>query len=149
MLTKARAWGWVTVLVLSGNTLGLVAHQLATRILVPWIWSRPSAMTLAQNVTLITASAILLASPSVLIGALGAWLARRGQLWVGLACGLWGLTLVGRVPAYYPIATGVWYAPAVLVLLSSAIGGWMVDLSAQADALQRKYQAEDRLLVKH
>ena len=138
MLNKARAWGWVMVVVLSGNALGLAANQLAARVLVPWIWSRPGALTLTQNVTLIIASAILLASPPVLIGALGAWLARRDQMWVGLACGLWGLTLVGRVPEFYPIARGVWYAPAVLVILSSALGGWLIDLGEQARLLYSK-----------
>jgi len=73
---------------------------------------------------LIAVSFVLLAAPPVLVGAFSGWLARRAQIWVGLASGLWALSLIGRVPAEFPIAAGVWYAPTVLVLLSGALGGW-------------------------
>jgi len=49
---------------------------------------------------------------------------------------LWGFSLVSTVPAVLPIASGVWYAPTVLVLLSSMLGGWMLDLRAQARSPQ-------------
>ena len=54
-------------------------------------------------------------------GAFAGWLARRWHLWVGLASGLWALGLIGLVPAGIPIASGLWYAPTVLVMLS----GWL------------------------
>jgi hypothetical protein len=79
----------------------------------------------------IALAAIWLAAPPVLLGALGAWLARRAQVWVGLACGLWSVTLIDAAPKIYPIIVGIWYAPTVLVLLSGALGGWMLDLRAQ------------------
>ena len=122
---------------LTGNALGLGANWAAVRLVLPWLWSgvNDDAGVLAR-MGLVAASAILLAAPPVLWGALGAWLARREQLWVGLACGLWGFVLIDSVPAVLPIASGVWYAPTVLVLLSSMLGGWMLDLRAQARALQ-------------
>jgi hypothetical protein len=120
---------------LTGNVLGLVANWAAVRVALPWLWSgvNDDASMLAR-MGLVAVSAIVLAAPPVLWGALGAWLARREQLWVGLACGLWGFALIDTVPASFPIAPGVWYAPAVLVLLSSMLGGWMLDLRAQARA---------------
>jgi hypothetical protein len=125
--------------VFAGNVLGLVAYQLAMQIVVPWLWSQMNGeTTLLGGVLLIALSAIALAAPPVLLGALGAWLARRDELWVGLACGLWGVSLVGRVPEFYPIARGVWYAPAVLIILSSALGGWLIDLREQAYQLMTK-----------
>jgi hypothetical protein len=63
---------------------------------------------------------------------------RVAQALVGLACGLWSLTLLGRVPAGFPIAAGVWYAPTILVLLSGALGGWMMDLRAAAGTFSRE-----------
>jgi hypothetical protein len=130
-------WPRVAFAVIAGNGLGLAAHLAAIRLVIPWLWSGAGdATSLAASMGLVAVSFMLVAAPPVLLGALGAWLARRGQVWVGLTCGLWSLTLVGAVPAYFPIAPGVWYAPTVLVLLSGALGGWMVDLSAQARSLR-------------
>ncbi|HLE27829.1 MAG TPA: hypothetical protein VI793_06915 [Anaerolineales bacterium] len=126
------SWTRVIAVVFVGNTLGVVSNRLASQALIPWLWSgRAGSAGLFDGVGLVTLSAILLAAPPVLLGALGAWLARRDPMWVGLACGLWGFALIGRVPAGLPIAPGVWYAPAVLVILSSALGGWMIDLREQ------------------
>ena len=118
---------------LISNALGLGANWAAVRLVLPWLWSGVNDDAgVPARMGLVAASAILIAAPPVLWGALGAWLARREQLWVGLACGLWGFALVSTVPAILPIASGVWYAPTVLVLLSSMLGGWMLDLRAQA-----------------
>ena len=126
------SWPRVVAAVFAGNILGIVSNQLAAQVLVPWLWARRAGGAgLVDGMGLIAASAILVAAPPVLLGALGAWLARRDQMWVGLACGLWGLSLIGSVPPSYPIARGVWYAPAVLVILSSTLGGWMLDLREQ------------------
>jgi len=127
------SWPRVVAVIFAGNTLGLVSNQLASQVVIPWLWSRRAGnVGLFDGVGLIMLSAILVAAPPVLLGALGAWLARRDQMWVGLACGLWSLSLIGAVPPAYPIARGVWYAPAVLVILSSTLGGWMIDLREQA-----------------
>jgi hypothetical protein len=127
----------ILLAMLTGNALGLGANWAAVRLVLPWLWSgvNDDASVLAR-MGLVAASAILIAAPPVLWGALGAWLARREQLWIGLACGLWGFVLIGSVPAVLPIAAGVWYAPTVLVLLSSMLGGWMLDLRAQARSPQ-------------
>src|SRR5947207_13853412 len=101
----------LTAIILAGNVLGFAAWQSAL-LLIPRLWAGMNASTgLSARVGLIAVSAILIAAPPTLIGALGAWLARRAQTWVGLACGLWGLTLIQTVPAAFPIASGVWYAP--------------------------------------
>lgn len=128
-------WPRLALSVLLGNALGLGANWAAVRVVLPWLWSGVTDDAgVPARMGLVAASAILIAAPPVLWGALGAWLARREQLWVGLACGVWGFSLVSTVPAVLPIASGVWYAPTVLVLLSSMLGGWMLDLRAQARA---------------
>lgn len=131
------AWLRLAIAILFGNALGLSANWAAARELIPWLWSVVSEQTgLLGWIGLIAFSAILLAAPPVLAGALGAWLAQQAHLWVGLACGLWGFVLIDTVPASFPIASGVWYAPTILVILSSMLGGWMMDLRAQARALR-------------
>jgi hypothetical protein len=125
----------VVFAILLGNALGWSAWQ-AARMALPPLWERVEGSDQIVQLAMLALTAMMLAAPPVLIGALGAWLARRAQLWVGLACGLWGLTLIRTVPATFPIAAGLWYAPAILVLLSSAMGGWMLDLRAQAAARQ-------------
>lgn len=110
--------------ILGGNVLGYLAWVFALQA-IPRLWagrSEHSHPLLLMG--LIAASFVLIAAPPVLVGALSGWLARRAHLWVGLASGLWSLSLIGRVPADFPIAAGIWYAPAVLVLLSGALGGW-------------------------
>ena len=49
-------------------------------------------------------------------------MARRAQPLIGLACGVWSLTLLGRVPPGFSIAPGLWYTPTILVLLRLAQG---------------------------
>jgi hypothetical protein len=112
------------VSVLGGNVLGYLAWVVAWAVITQ-LWAGRSE----QNhplllMGLIALSFVLLAAPPVLIGAFSGWLARRDHLWVGLASGLWALSLIRLVPAGFPIAAGLWYAPTVLVLLSGALGGW-------------------------
>jgi hypothetical protein len=122
--------------VLLGNGVGYAAW-VGARAAIPQLWQgRGPHTNFLMLVGLTALTFILLAAPPVLVGALGGWLAHRAQPWVGLVCGLWSLTLLGRVPAAFPIAAGVWYAPTVLVLLSGAVGGWMMDLRAAAARLR-------------
>ncbi len=123
-------WFRIAGAILLGNGVGYAAW-VGARVAIPQLWQGRGPHTNFLTLVGLTAlTFILLAAPPVLVGALGAWLARRAQLWVGLVCGLWSLTLLGRVPPSVPIAAGVWYAPTVLVLLSGALGGWMMDLRA-------------------
>ena len=116
--------------IIVGNALGLSAWALA-RAALPWLWrGRGGVANLPLLMALIAATAILFAAPPVLAGALGAWLAGRAQLLVGLASGLWSLALLQSVPAGLPLAPGLWYASTVLVLLSGMLGGWMMELRA-------------------
>ena len=125
-------WFRLVAIILLGNVLGYMAW-LGARVSIPLLWQGQSPKTnFLMLVGLTALTGILLAAPPVLVGALCAWLARRAQPLVGLVCGLWSLTLMGRVPATFPIAQGVWYVPTVLVLLSGALGGWMMDLRATA-----------------
>lgn len=127
-----RVWAAIGL----GNLLGYGAWRLAQAALSAW-WAGPStsASGLAQAGGVLV-TAILLAAPPVLIGALGAWLARRFQVGVGLACGLWSLTLIRALPTALPFIGSVWYAPTVLILLSGALGGWMLELRAQTRSLR-------------
>ena len=125
-------WFRLCAVVLLGNVLGYAAW-VGARLAIPRLWQdRGPNTNFAMLVGLIALTVILVAAPPVLVGALGGWLARRAQPIIGLVCGLWSLTLLGRVPAVFPIAQGVWYAPTILVLLSGALGGWMMDLRATA-----------------
>jgi hypothetical protein len=125
-------WFRIAAVIWLGNVLGYAAW-VGARLTIPLLWQgRGPNTNFLVLIGLIALTFILLAAPPVLVGALGAWVARRAQPLVGLACGLWSLTLLGRVPVSFPIAAGVWYAPTVLVLLSGALGGWMMDLRAAA-----------------
>jgi hypothetical protein len=126
------AWTRIGGAILLGNVLGYAAW-VGARVAIPQLWQGHGPHTNFVILVGLTAlTVILLAAPPVLVGALGAWLASRAHPWIGLMCGLWALTLLGRVPTYFPIAQGVWYVPTVLVLLSGALGGWMIDLRATA-----------------
>ncbi len=117
-------WVRLVLAVLGGNGLGYFAWVFAAGA-IPRLWAGHSEHSPPLVLMgLVAASFVLLAAPPVLIGALSGWVARRAHLWVGLASGLWALSLIGRVPAGMPIAAGIWYAPTVLVLLSGALGGW-------------------------
>lgn len=116
----------VVVAVLAGNALGFAAWSFAG-LAIPRLWAGRSEQTHPLALMgLIAVSFVLLAAPPVLVGAFSGWLARRAHLWVGLASGLWAFSLIGRVPAGFPIAAGVWYAPTVLVLFSGALGAWSI-----------------------
>jgi hypothetical protein len=107
-----------------GNLLGYAAWRVALAV-IPRLWEGRSAGSHPLVLMgLVAVSFVLLAAPPVLIGALTGWAARRWHIWVGLASGLWAVSLIGRVPADFPLAAGLWYAPTVLVLLSGALGGW-------------------------
>jgi hypothetical protein len=122
----------VLLAILLGNALGYWAWHAGWAAL-PWLWGPGEASTdVLARAGAIALTAILMAAPPVLVGALGAWIARRAQLWVGIACGLWSLSLIQAEPDVYALTFGVWYAPTVLILLSSTLGGWMLDLRAQA-----------------
>ena len=128
----------VVVAILVGNMLGWGAWALGWQAL-PLIWAGvDESARLGALILRVAVSAIMMAAPPVLIGALSAWLARRAQLWVGLASGLWGLTLIRATPDEFPILSQVWFAPTVLVLLSTALGGWMMDLREQARSAKRE-----------
>ncbi len=128
-----KGWPRVVAAGLLANALGFGAWRLALAAL-PWLWSGVDESTRwAPRLGLMAASAIAVAAPPVLVGALGAWLAGRHQVWVGALSGLWAVTLIGPTPAYFlTIAPGVWYAPALLIVISGLFGGWMLDLRAQA-----------------
>lgn len=132
-------WFRLAVVIVLGNVLGYAAW-VGARLIIPRLWDgRGPHTNFLLLMGLIALTFILLAAPPVLVGALSAWGARRAQPLVGLACGLWSLTLLSRVPVSIPIAPGVWYAPTVLVLLSGLLGGWLMDLRAAAStALHRE-----------
>ncbi len=124
--------GFVLLSIVLGNVLGWTAWQLAV-LGIPRLWAGRSPATHPLALIGLTAlSFIVLAAPPVLVAALSAAVARRAQLWVGLASGLWAFSLLQAVPAAIPIARGLWYAPTVLVLLSGGLGGWLMDLRGQA-----------------
>jgi hypothetical protein len=115
-----------------GNALGLGAWALGWMAL-PLIWAGVTeAAGFRLLVERVALSAMVMAAPPVLIGALSAWLARRAPVWVGLVSGLWSLGLISPTPKEFPIATPIWFAPTVIILLSSAFGAWMVELREQA-----------------
>jgi hypothetical protein len=131
-------WFRLAGIILLGNVLGYAAW-VGARATIPLLWEgRGPNTNFLMLVGLTALTFILLAAPPVLVGALGAWVARRAQHLVGLVCGLWSLSLLGRVPASFPIAQGLWYAPTILVLLSGALGGWMMDLRATATKTLRR-----------
>ena len=121
-----RHWLRIGLAVVGGNLLGFGAWQLAGA-LIPRLWAGRTELSHPLVLMgLIFISSVLFAGPPVFVGALSGWVARRWHIWVGLASGLWAISLIGRVPVDFPIAPGLWYAPAVLVLLSGALGGWSI-----------------------
>jgi hypothetical protein len=125
--------GRVLLVLLFGNALGAAAWQFALWA-IPHLWQdrQPSEQTFFELIGLTALTFMLLATPPVLIGALGGavsnWIARGWGMWVGLGCGLWALALIQATPPEFPIAAKVWYAPTVLILFSGAVGGWLMDL---------------------
>ncbi len=126
------------IAILLGNILGGGAWALGWRAL-PFIWANADeGIGLGVLVGRVAVSAMMMAAPPVLIGALTAWLARRAQVWAGLLSGLWSLALIQSTPESFPILSQVWFAPTVLILLSALFGGWMMDLRAQAAPVKSK-----------
>lgn len=123
--------------VILGNALGYGAWRAAWGLL-PALWALAAERSgWLPRLGLVALTAILLAAPPVLVGALAAWAARRAHVLVGLAGGLWALSLVRATPPELPFLTTFWFAPTVLILLSSALGGWMLDLQAQVGRAPR------------
>jgi hypothetical protein len=122
---------------LIGNALGWGAWALGWRAL-PLIWANVEGTAgWGALIGRVAVSAMMMAAPPVLIGALTAWLARRAHAWAGLASGLWSMTLIQATPESFPIMSQIWFAPTVLILLSALFGGWMLDLRAQAKSTFR------------
>lgn len=120
---------------LIGNALGWGAWALGWSVL-PLIWANvEEAVGLGAVVSRVAVSAMMMAAPPVLIGALSAWVARRAHIWVGLLSGLWSVILIQSTPESFPLLSQVWFAPTVLILLSALFGGWMMDLRVQAQSL--------------
>jgi hypothetical protein len=110
--------------IVAGNLAGYAAWRFA-QVVIPQMWAGQTPQSNALWLLALTGlTFILLATPPVLVGALTAWLARRAPVAVGLLSGLWSLILLQPVPAELPIASGLWYASTLLVLLSGAAGGW-------------------------
>ncbi|MCC7360042.1 MAG: hypothetical protein IT317_11225 [Anaerolineales bacterium] len=107
-----------------GNLCGWAAWRLGLSAVLALWQGQPSPGDLPRLITLTALSAIIMAGPPVLVGALAARLAGQAHLLVGVLAGLWALTLIRTVPAGLPIAPGLWYAPTVLVLFSGGMGGW-------------------------
>ena len=118
------AWLRTVLAVLAGNFAGYGAWRFAQAV-IPRLWAGQTPQSNVLGLLALTAlTFILLATPPVLIGAFTAWLARRAPVAVGLLSGLWSLILLQPVPSELPIASGLWYASTLLVLLSGAAGGW-------------------------
>lgn len=122
-----RDWSWglrPLGAIALGNLCGWGAWRLGVWAL-PAMWARLTPQSSVLVLILMTAiSAIVMAGPPVLVGALAAGLAGRAHIGVGLLSGLWSLMLIRTVPAGLPIAPGLWFASTVLVLFSGGMGGW-------------------------
>lgn len=117
--------------IILGNALGYAAWSGAWTF-VPQLWLVVgSQISFVMRVGLIALTFMLFAAPPVLLGALSAVIARRAHIVVGLASGLWSVGLITLTPANFPIRMPVWYAPTVLIFLSGALGGWLMELHAQ------------------
>ena len=126
----------ITLAILLGNGLGWGAWVLGWRVL-PWLWANADeGAGLGALVGRVAVSAMMMAAPPGLIGALSAWVARRAQVWVGLLSGLWSVILIQSTPESFTLFSQVWFAPTILILLSALFGGWMIDLRAQVTTYQ-------------
>ncbi len=128
-------WGLRPLVALAlGNAAGYAAWQLGLWVL-PQVWAglTPESNLLALS-GLTALSAMVMAGPPVLVGALAARLAGRAHMLVGLLSGLWSLTLIRTVPAGLPIAPGLWFASTVLVLFSGGMGGWTMRFTGRRAA---------------
>lgn len=125
---------------LLGNALGYGVWRAAW-LALPGLWASagPEAGP-GRQVGVLIMTVLLIAAPPGLIGAFSAWLAGRARLGVGLLSGLWALTLIRVLPAEVVFLGPVWFAPTVLILLSSALGAWLMELRAQvAEHIQRAH----------
>ena len=122
-----RTWLWGVrplLAIVLGNLGGWAAWQVGLAVVTAlWQGQTPQSGVL-RLIGLTALSAIVMAGPPVLVGALAARLAGQAHVAVGVLAGLWALTLIRSVPAGLPIAPGLWYAPTVLVLFSGGMGGW-------------------------
>lgn len=121
--------------VLCGNLSGYAAFRLAFA-LTPGLWRAGAGLARPESdfgprIVLTALTAIAFAAPPVLIGALAARLAGRARPWAGMAAGLWGIGFVWWWPDPIPLlGPGAWLGPAILILLSGLIGGWLIELRA-------------------
>lgn len=127
LVPQVSVWTWglrPLVALALGNLLGWGAWRLGLWGL-PALWAglTPESHLLAL-IGLTAVSAMVMAGPPVLVGALAARLAGRAHLLVGVLSGLWSLMLMRTVPAGLPIAPGLWFASTALVLFSGGMGGW-------------------------
>jgi hypothetical protein len=132
---SARAWAVALRPLLAialGNVCGWGAWRLGLWAL-PVLWADVTpASGLWVLGTLTALSAIVMAGPPVLAGALAARLGGRAHVLVGVLAGLWSLLLLRSVPAGLPLAPGLWYASTVLVLFSGGMGGWTMSFGRPA-----------------
>ena len=123
---------------LGGNLAGYAAFRAALWV-TPLLWRSGAAepgRDPGMRILLIVATAILFAAPPVLIGALAARLAGRARPWVGLAAGLWAIGFAWWWPEVPLLGPEAWVGPAVLVLISGLVGGWLIDQRAGLKALR-------------
>ncbi len=118
-------WGLRPLVAMAlGNAAGWAAWRLGLWVL-PQLWAGLTPESSLLTLMALTAlSAVVMAGPPVLMGALAARLAGSAHMLVGVLSGLWSLTLIRTVPAGLPIAPGLWFASTALVLFSGGMGGW-------------------------
>jgi hypothetical protein len=134
-----RGWMRLALAGLGGNAAGYAAFRgalWATRLL----WRSSAGVgapngSLGGRVLLVAVTAILFAAPPVLIGALAAHVAGRARPWAGLAAGLWGMGFAWWWPEVPLLGPQAWVGPAILVLLSGLVGGWLMEQRGAGNAL--------------
>lgn len=124
--------------VLFGNLAGFAAFRLAFA-LTPGLWRAGAGLAGPESefglrLLLTALTAIAFAAPPVLIGALAARLAGRARPWAGMAAGLWGFGFAWWWPKPTPLlGPEAWLGPAILILLSGLIGGWLIEMRTAAN----------------
>ena len=105
-----------------GNVFGLAFLRLAL-FGTNAIWTGVKADTaFGTQLLLIGLTAILFATPPVIIGALTALAAGRAGVWAGIGSGLWGFGFSAWWPEPIPyLPPEAWLAPTMLILLSGMV----------------------------
>ncbi|MBI3362989.1 MAG: hypothetical protein HY023_17950 [Chloroflexi bacterium] len=125
-----------------GNLAGFGAFRFAVEV-TPLLWQNGLSLARPENdlwlrLILTAATAMLFASPPVLIGALAARLAGHVRSWIGMAAGLWGFGFVQWWPPLPLLSREAWLGPTILILLSGLVGGWLMETRATVRALVDK-----------